>query len=123
MWFIYSIKMNEELSAYTFDVDKKISLNGIGSVGFKNQTTDTGILVSNWQKVKSEVSWLPKFRPEKLKDTKRNNISSSFFFRNAGITYDWNFRSYFAKTRYTSSHLPNSGNDSSVKKTLNVYLL
>ena len=35
--------MNEELSAYTFDVNKKLSLNGIGIVGFKDQTTDTGI--------------------------------------------------------------------------------
>ena len=50
-------------------------------------------------------------------------LSLFIFFRNAGITYDWNFRSYFDKTRYTSSHLPNSGNDSSVMKTLNVYLL
>ena len=33
--------MNEELSAYTYDVNKKISLNEIGIDGFKDQTTDT----------------------------------------------------------------------------------
>ena len=35
--------MNEELSAYTYDVSKKISLIWIETVGFKDQTTDT-----NW---------------------------------------------------------------------------
>ena len=33
--------MNEELSAYTFDVQEKLLLNEIGSVGYKDQTTDT----------------------------------------------------------------------------------
>ena len=44
--------MNEELSAYTYDVNKKISLNEIGSVGYMNQTIDTGIWVSNLKKTK-----------------------------------------------------------------------
>ena len=38
--------MNEELSAYTFDVHEKWFLNLIGSVGYKDQTTDTWIWVS-----------------------------------------------------------------------------
>ena len=48
--------MNEELSAYTFDVDKKISLNGIGSVGFKDQLICSGAWVSKTDETKSQRS-------------------------------------------------------------------
>ena len=70
--------MNEELSAYTFDVNKKLSLNGIGIVGFKDQTTDTGIWISkHCQKQKSSA-------PGVLDEFQLHLLS--LFFRNAGIT-------------------------------------
>ena len=48
--------MNEELSAYTFDVHEKWFLNLIGSVGYKDQTADTGIWVPKPDKNLSQRS-------------------------------------------------------------------